>query len=318
MYTMVIEACLVQGDLDIGLQLCESAFCRQPPEEPGPISQRPPPLPVDLLRRVFEAAGARGPEPEARMVLGAVSGRLSASCRASCEEALSRGSRRRSGRPSRGDRDSGRPATMAPSLHGPGGGQPRWPGDLASPTAWPSHLCPVPELMPEAGLEMRSTSSWDGSAWCWPQAPMAWDANSYAAGYGGVPWQGWSPEWTQSPLPAEPETPPGFGPEEDDDTPRTRRLLTTPEPSTPVRSKEAWDATPATGTTAGLATAGRGSYTDSSSVSWSSGGRRDERGSPASPVRLFNGGEWSAGPSPDGGLLTKSSDEELSSTPPGL
>eukprot|EP00747_Dinoflagellata_sp_TGD_P077334 gnl/TRDRNA2_/TRDRNA2_159547_c1_seq1.p1 gnl/TRDRNA2_/TRDRNA2_159547_c1~~gnl/TRDRNA2_/TRDRNA2_159547_c1_seq1.p1 ORF type:complete len:770 (+),score=154.29 gnl/TRDRNA2_/TRDRNA2_159547_c1_seq1:125-2311(+) len=90
MYATVIEGCLVQGEIAIAIGLCERAYSRAPPEEGhrGLLS-------VDLLRRVFEAVPARGPEAEARHLLETLSARLSEPVRASLEEALARGARRR-------------------------------------------------------------------------------------------------------------------------------------------------------------------------------------------------------------------------------
>jgi len=90
MYATVVEGCLAQGELSTALSLCERVYGRAPPEEGarGLLS-------TDLLRRVFEAAGMRGSESEARSVLEAISSRLSDQVRTSLREILGRGMKRR-------------------------------------------------------------------------------------------------------------------------------------------------------------------------------------------------------------------------------
>jgi len=104
MYATVVEGCLAQSEISTALALCDRAYGRAPTDEGarGLLS-------ADLLRRVFEAVGVRGPEAEARTVLENISPRLGETVRASLEDALNRDTRRRSPRGhGRGERDSGR------------------------------------------------------------------------------------------------------------------------------------------------------------------------------------------------------------------
>jgi len=96
MYATVIDGCLAQAQVSTALALCERAFSRSPVEEGG--NSRSVALSAELLRRVFEAASARGSEAEeARAVLERVSQRLGDGLRTSLEELLGRGGRRSRG-----------------------------------------------------------------------------------------------------------------------------------------------------------------------------------------------------------------------------
>lgn len=176
MYATVIEGCLAQGEVSTALTLCERACLRAPSEEGvrGLLSG-------DLLRRVFEAVGFRGPEVEARGVLDSIAPRISEQVRASLEDSLNRGSRRRSPRGhGRGDRDAGGSRS---------GGAPRstiaeadvlgsttsatWPGGvIAAAQQWPHPSYSQALQAAGAGSSGYTSMPWDTvavGAWGWPQ-----------------------------------------------------------------------------------------------------------------------------------------------------
>jgi pentatricopeptide repeat protein len=94
MYAAVIEGCLSNAEASLAVQLCERAYSRSSAEEGkngvGILS-------LDLLRRVFEAAGSSGrvAEADARVVLDSIAFRLGDQVRASLKEALGRRGRSR-------------------------------------------------------------------------------------------------------------------------------------------------------------------------------------------------------------------------------
>jgi pentatricopeptide repeat protein len=188
MYATVIEGCLTQAEVGIALALCERAYSRVPPEEGvrGLLS-------ADLLKRVFEAVGARGPEADARSLLESLGPRIGEQVRSSLEEALIRGTRRRSPRAGAAGRDargnvprvgvseassiasSGAEALLNPST-------PAWSGGVvAAAQQWPSYM--------PTGFEAQAGMSNGFGMSMWDPA-LAANAAAAAASAGQWPWQG--------------------------------------------------------------------------------------------------------------------------------
>jgi pentatricopeptide repeat protein len=215
MYATVIEGCLTQGEVGIALALCERAYSRVPPEEGlrGILS-------ADLLRRVFEAVGARGPEAEARTLLESISSRLSEQVRASLEDSLTRGARRRS--PRGGHRDARNSAprvgvSEASSIASLGAdallnptASAAWGGSVVAAAAqqWPPYSpggYPGMEAPMGNGLGMWDPTQAAAAAAAvtgqWPWPPNAPGMEGYGGMYGyspeqyyGAGWQ-WPPTW---------------------------------------------------------------------------------------------------------------------------
>eukprot|EP00930_Biecheleria_cincta_P057928 TRINITY_DN4378_c0_g1_i2.p1 TRINITY_DN4378_c0_g1~~TRINITY_DN4378_c0_g1_i2.p1 ORF type:complete len:1205 (-),score=291.14 TRINITY_DN4378_c0_g1_i2:58-3672(-) len=87
MYATAIEGGLTSGEVSTALQLVKHAYLRAPAEDASRAL-----LSLDLLKRVFEAASAKGPEAEAQGVLNAIAARLSDQVLNALEEVLGRGS----------------------------------------------------------------------------------------------------------------------------------------------------------------------------------------------------------------------------------
>lgn len=190
MYATVIEGCLAQGEVGIALALCERAYARVPPEEGarGVLS-------ADLLRRVFEAVGSRGPEAEARGLLDSISSRLSEQVRASLEEAMSRGARRKSPRAGTAGRDSkgGVPrvgvseassiATLgADALLHPSAAAGAWGGVVAAAQQWPPYM--------PSGFQGAEAQQALGNSFGMPMWDPANNAAAAAAAAGQWAWPG--------------------------------------------------------------------------------------------------------------------------------
>jgi len=152
MFATVIEGCLTQGEVGIALALCERAYSRVPLEEGirGILS-------ADLLRRIFEAVGSRGPEAEARSLLDSIASRLSEQVRSSLEEALSRGARRRSPQAGLGGRD----------VRG------------SVPRVGVSEASSIASMGADALLNPASITAWNGGVVA-AAAQQQWPANSLA------------------------------------------------------------------------------------------------------------------------------------------
>mmetsp|Transcript_143622 Transcript_143622/g.459502 ORF Transcript_143622/g.459502 Transcript_143622/m.459502 type:complete len:1178 (-) Transcript_143622:282-3815(-) len=90
MYAAVIEGCLTHNEVGLALSLCGRAYSDAPADE-GPRGA----ISNDLLRRVFEAAGAKGGhEVEANAALDAISPWVGEQARGQLEASLSRGALR--------------------------------------------------------------------------------------------------------------------------------------------------------------------------------------------------------------------------------
>jgi len=223
MYATVIEGCLAQMEVGIAMSLCERAYNRVPAEE----GQRGL-LSVDLLRRVFEATGARGLEAEARGLLDSISSRLSEQVRGSLEDALARGARRRSPR-AKGDRDvrNGTPRVGASeasnmatlSADALSASAAAWSGGVVAAASASAETPQWPPYMPGAfhqgceaagaahaaqaaahGTGLAATASLAGTAGLPGSMPPMWDP-SFAAGLGA---------WGWPPSPAMPGMPGGM------------------------------------------------------------------------------------------------------------
>jgi pentatricopeptide repeat protein len=156
MYATVIEGCLAQGEISAALQLCGTATSKSQADDHHAgkgwkdwSADRP--ISTDLLRRCFEAAGARGgPEEEARGLLPSLGNKLGSPVRQLLEEALSRGGRRR----------EPRSHNRAQLAHGDLGNGQSWVSSGAD--HWPSqHRGGYPG---DHGID---DSAWDPSQWGW-------------------------------------------------------------------------------------------------------------------------------------------------------
>lgn len=202
MYAAVVEGCLTQGEVGTALSLCERACLRAPPEEGsrGLLS-------ADLLRRVFEAAGARGPEAEARAALDSIAPRLGGQVRSSLEEALGRGAKRRgagggsgggagsrsSGGSSRGGMPGAGTAEGSSLLPPTGGSVTDALGASAVAAAWAGG-CPGTQPWQGgggfSGLDVSPGGSFPGAVGQWDPSMMA--AAAAAAAAAGGDWSPWA------------------------------------------------------------------------------------------------------------------------------
>jgi len=151
MYAAVIEGSMTSGEVSTALLLVERAYNRAPPEDTARIL-----LAMDLLKRVFETAGHRGPEAEAQAVLDSISRHLSEQVRSTLEEVLHRGSRRR----------------------GPGGHlhyQPQQRADAAD-FSLAAHEAAHFSSGVSAGLGPQQSAAWPGAL---PPVASHWQPNPY-------------------------------------------------------------------------------------------------------------------------------------------
>eukprot|EP00931_Biecheleriopsis_adriatica_P062153 TRINITY_DN3742_c0_g1_i1.p1 TRINITY_DN3742_c0_g1~~TRINITY_DN3742_c0_g1_i1.p1 ORF type:complete len:1115 (-),score=245.24 TRINITY_DN3742_c0_g1_i1:97-3441(-) len=197
MYAAVIEGSMTSGEVSTALRIIELAYNRASPEDNTRVL-----LSMDLLKRVFETAGLKGPEAEARAVLNSIAPRISDQVRSALAETLGRGSKRE---PGSVEPDSVAAAATSETVTTPveeSSTAAAWPGSVVTtPQQWQqppySHhvgqACPVAEAAAIAATISHQLPGFSGPALDASAAAAAMAASVAAAtaasypGYGSWP-----------------------------------------------------------------------------------------------------------------------------------